>query len=269
MPTSGGGTGTPVTTTNTVADFGIGIGFVTGATIMTDARFQAHGGDVANLVALSSSAQRGVAYAIAEQQTMRHFRTWLEETIVTGTFAWPIGHARMQLPLKRITQVMGVTAIHEAGCDCLDDAYEISGCAWLIDGMNGVIDLRSCGSQVGSGGARCNCAWAQGHRSNAAKLARIVVKAGFPAGHLATVPQFLAGLASASKLALQQLIDPSGAEGGPGNPALTSFSDAGYSESRAGPFSMTAFGNSPEAQHIAKVLLGTPFRKKTVMGLRY
>ena len=253
----------------TIADFGIGIGFVTSATIMTDTIFSKYGGDISSLTSLSTAEQRNAAYAMAEQTAMRHLSTYLEPTTITGTFSWPLNDTRVSLPIMRVLSILGVTAIHEAGCDCADDAYEISGCAWLLDGPNGIIDLRHCSSNsVASGGAGCNCASAQGYTSAGyqPKQSRVILQVGFPTGLIASSPQALLALTIASKLYLQQIVDPSGAEGGPGDPGLTSFSDSGYSESRAEIF-MTAFGNSPEAIMVAR-LLGSPFKKKSLLRFR-
>ena len=50
-----------------------------------------------------------------------------------------------------------------------------------------------------------------------------------------------------------------GAEGGPGDPQVESFSDTGYSEKRGG-LRMTAFGGSPRANLAARMLAPLKFK---------
>lgn len=220
-------------------------GLVTGTAILTDATFTAYGGQTGT----STAAQRNAAYCIAEQFAIQEIGTFLVPTTVTGTFQWPLNGLRLHLPHSHVTAVPSVTGIHDAGCDCADDAIEISGCAWIMDGDNGVIDLRECSNTIKASCSGCSC----GEHGTMPFQVRVVYTAGLPAGKLAAAPSSLMGLVTAADLALEQIIDPAAAEGGPGDPQLVSFSDTGYGETREG-LRMTAFGGSPRANYAARML---------------
>jgi hypothetical protein len=61
-------------------------------------------------------------------------------------------------------------------------------------------------------------------------------------------------------LALEQIVDPHAAEGGPGDPSLSNFSDTGYSATRQF-LDMTAFGGSPKANYAARMLSPLKFKR--------
>lgn len=214
---------------------------VTGTYILTDAIYNAYGGDLS----AATPSQRQAAYQIAEQFAIQEIGTFLTPTTVTGTFEWPQSGYRLQLPYNQVTSVNSVVALHELSCGCTPT--EISGCAWLIDSDGGVIDLRQCGSS-----ASCPCAIAQG-LYYLPKLVRISYTAGLPAGRVAANAGALMGLVTAADLALEQILDPAGAEGGPGDPSIASFSDTGYGEVRQF-LKLTAFGGSPRANYAARML---------------
>ncbi len=152
-----------------------------------------------------------------------------------------------------------VTAIHDAGCDCAIDATEISGCAWIKSGVNGIIDVRECGNTVKAQCSVCSC----GHHGHAPFQVRVVYEAGLPTGTISD-PRLLMGLTVAADLALEQIIDPSGAEGGPGDVGVQQYSSLNYSETR---FSLkpTAFGSSAKANYAANMI--SVFKNKTALGL--
>jgi hypothetical protein len=235
---------------------------ITGSSILTDDIFTAYGGQTGS----STAAQRGAAYVIAEQFAVQEIGTFLTPTTVTGTFPWPIMATyptydfRFKLPHDRVWSILSVTTIHDAGCDCADDAYELTGCAWILDGDGGVLDLRECGNTVKAACASCTC----GHSGTDPLQVRVVYSAGIPAGLVASSPTALMGLVTAADLALEQIIDPSCAEGGPGDPGLEAFSDTGYSERRFG-LARTAFGNSPRGNYAARML--SPFKYKGALKL--
>lgn len=235
---------------------------VTSPSVLTDAIFTAYGGQTGT----STAAQRNAAYAMAEQFATDEIGTFLTPTTVTGTFVWPIegnyptGDYRFQLPHKRVTSVPSLVTIHDAGCDCADDAIELSGCAWILDGDNGVIDLRECGNTVQASCAGCSC----GGSGTGPLQFRVVYTAGIPTGVIAASPTALMGLVTAADLALEQIIDPQGAEGGPGDPGVERYSDTGYSETRYG-MQRSAFGTSARANYAAKCF--DPFKFKGAMKL--
>ncbi len=227
------------------------LNIVTSPTILTDDIFVAYGG----LTGTSTAAQRTAAYAIAEGQAAQEIGTFVAPTTVTGTYTWPPMGQPLKLKQDRLNSVASVAAIHEAGCNCADDSIEMSGCAWIIDADNGVVDLRQCGNTIKAQCAGCGCAggtWGSGFP----KQARIVYNAGLPVD-AASDPRLLLGLVTVADLALQQMIDPSGAEGGPGDPGVKQYSAGGYSETRT-PLRLTAFGSSARANYAASML--KPFK---------
>lgn len=224
---------------------------VTTPQILTDALFTAYGGQTGT----STPTQRTAAYGIAETQAAVEIGTPLTPTTVTGTFVWPVQATyptfdfRFQLPHNRISSVVSLTTVHDAGCNCASNAYELTGCAWILDGDNGVLDLRECGNTVKAACASCTC----GFSGSDPLQFRVVYVAGLPTGLAAASPSALLALTTAADLALEQMLDPSLAEGGPGDPQVMSFSDTGYSETRGG-LRMTAFGGSARANYAANQL---------------
>lgn len=210
---------------------------ITGSTILDDSIFQRFGGDIST----STPEQRQAAYAMAETFAAYEIGTPLTPTTFTGTFSWYPDN-RLQLPWKRLHSIQSVTALHELACGC--EPVEIGGCAIIMDADNAVIDLRACG-----GGGSCACGWATGYVGGMPKQARIAYVAGVPAGMAAAYPGVLQGLTIAADLALQQMIDC----GADGDPSISSFSDAGYSEQRQF-LTMSQFGGSTRANYAARML---------------
>lgn len=215
---------------------------VTGTYILNDSIFTEYGGATGT----STVAQRNAAYSIAEQFAIEEIGTFLVSTTVTGTFEWPVNSYRLQLPHKRVSTINSVVAQYEVACNC--DLIDISACAFLVDGDNGVVDLRQC-----SFTAQCSCAAAQGVYSVWPKFAVVSYTAGLPANQVQNNAAALMGLVIAADLALEQIIDPAGAEGGPGDPSLKSFNDTGYGEVRQF-LRLTKFGGSPRANMAARML---------------
>lgn len=226
------------------------------ASILTDSIFSKYGGTIGS----EGEGQRDAAYAIAEGQAVEEIGTFLSPTTVTGTYLWPPLGQPLQLEHTHVSSVPSVTAIHDAGCDCATNAIELSGCAWLLHPDAGTISLRECGNTLKASCSGCSCG-----RGGAGPLqARIVYTAGLPSG-VASDPRLLLGLVVAADLALQQIIDPSGAEGGPGDPGVQSFSSVGYSEQRT-PLRMTAFGSSVRANYAANQLRPFKFKRALKLG---
>ncbi len=229
------------------------LNIVTTPTILTDAIFAEYGGVVAN----NAEGQRQTAYAIAEGQAAQEIGTFIQPTVVTGTYSWPMGV--LKLDHDRIISLNSVVAIHDAGCDCADNSVEISGCAWIKSIEAGIIDVRECGNTVKASCTGCGC----GQGGAGPFQVRVVYQAGLPTTAL-TDPRLLLGLVTAADLALEQITDPSGAEGGPGDPGVQSFSSIRYSEKRF-PLKMTAFGASARANFAARTI--SPFKNKSALGL--
>lgn len=223
--------------------------------ILTDAIFIAYGGATGT----STAAQRTAAYAMAESQAAQEINTFVAPTIVTGTHSWPTMGQSLQLPYTHLNSVSSVTAIHDAGCDCADDSVEISGCAWILDYDGALVDIRECGDVLRQSYSGCNC-------GGGPLQARVVATFGLPTG-AASDPRLLLALTTAADLALQQIIDPGGAEGGAGDPGVKSFRSLSYSETRAdGSYKMTAFGDSARANYAAKMLSNFKYQRAGKLG---
>jgi hypothetical protein len=226
---------------------------VTGTSVLTDAIYAEFGGDLDD----STAGQRSNAYQIAEQFAIEEIGTFLVPTTISGTFAWPQYDQRLNLPHTHVRTVSSLTAIHEAGCDCADDQVELSGCAWIIDHRAGIVDLRQCGNQSAQPSIACGCSY----RANGDPLLyQIVYEAGIEAGRVAANASALMGLTVAAELALEQIVDPHAAEGGPGDASVSKFSDTGYSQTRQF-LAMTAFGGSPKANYAARMLSPLKFKR--------
>jgi hypothetical protein len=226
---------------------------VTGTAVLNDTIYSDFGGELDS----TTAAQRNNAYQIAEQFAIEEIGTFLVPTTISGTFAWPQHDLRFNLPNTHVRSVSSLTAIHEAGCDCADDQVELSGCAWIVDHRAGIVDLRQCGNNAGQPSIACGCTY---RAHGEPLLYQIVYEAGIEAGRVAANASALQGLTIAAELALEQIVDPHAAEGGPGDPSLTNFSDTGYSATRQF-LVMTAFGGSPRANYAARMLSPLKFKR--------
>ena len=214
---------------------------ITGTSVLSDSVFTLYGGQTGS----STQAQRQAAYQIAEQFAIQEIGTPLAPSTFTGTFVRP-HDLRIQLPYTRVSAVLGVSALYEYSCGCTP--LELSGCAWLIDPDNGVVDIRrDCGGVIGRAG--CNCAGAQYGYGTAPKQVRIAYIAGIPAGYVAANSAALIGLVTIADITLKQLLDcmPDG------DPQVTNFSDTGLSMTYGG-LVMTALGGSARANYATRML---------------
>lgn len=216
--------------------------------IMTDSIFLTYGGTTGT----STAAQRTAAYCMGERAAEDEIGTFLEPTAYTGTFMWPPQGQFYKLPHDRVTSISALYSIHEAGCECADTVVELEGCAWIDDSDNGIIDVREVGNTAKAAcSACCSCSgspWGYG----VPYQFRVVYVAGLPSGY-ADDPTLLMALTTFADLALEQMIDPSGAEGGPGDPGVQSFTAQGYGETRT-KLKDTALGSSARANYAAKLL---------------
>lgn len=232
------------------------INIITIPSILTDAIFVDYNGQTGT----SSSAQRQATYAIAEGKAVEEIGTFVSPTLVTGTYSWPPMNQSLQLEHTHVSMIHAVTAIHDAGCDCADDSIELSGCAWLLDADGGLVSLRECGDTLRASCSGCGCS----HPGHGPLQARIVYTAGLPTG-AAFDPRLLIGLVTWADLALQQMIDPAGAEGGPGDPGVQRYSSIGYNEERTALL-RTAMGSSARANYGANMLRVFKFKRAMKLG---
>lgn len=224
--------------------------------VLTDAIFLKYGGSVENL----SQGQLQAAYAIAEAQAAEEIGTYIGPTRVTGTYSWPPMGEVLQLEKNRIIGIVGVTAILEAGCDCANDAIELSGCAWIKEAGAGIIDVRQCGNTLRANCAGCYARYGQPYQ------VRVVFDAGLPTGTWGD-PRLLMALTTAAKIALDQMLDPESGEGGAGEPGVKSFRSLSYSETRSeASYRMTAFGNSARANYAAGLLRSFRYHSPGKLG---
>lgn len=231
---------------------------ITAPAILTDSIFDCYGGNVSD----TTPEQRQAAYAIAESQAAQELNTFIAPTVVTGTHSWPPLGQPLPLPYTHLNSVSSVVAIHDAGCDCADDAIELSGCAWILDYEGSLVALRECGDTLRASCSGCQC----GSYGNGPLQVRIVATYGLPAA-AANDPRLLMALSTAADLALEQITDPSGAEGGAGDPGIKSFRSLSYSETRADASTKTtAFGNSARANYAANMLAGFKYHRAGKLG---
>lgn len=211
--------------------------------ILTDTIFANYNG----VMGTSSVLQRNAAYCIAEQFAEEQLGTYLTGTVVTGTFLWP-DDGTLMVPETHLQAVLGVTALHDDGCDCV--ATELSGCAYVLSYDGGTISVRQCTT---SAAVCCTCSCAcRGHPYQV----RVAYRAGLPST-ASEAPVLRMALVLGAQLALDEMLSPYKLEGGAGDPGVQTWADANYREERTRLW-RTAFGTSAIANHIAKLL--SPFR---------
>lgn len=208
-------------------------------TILNDDTFVLYGGQTGT----TTAAQRDIAYQIAENNAELQIGTFLSPTTVTGTYTWPpMNRSSFALKESHLKGVVSVTTVHEAGCDCLVDAVELSGCAWIMNLEGSIIQVRECGTVLRNN--VCNC-WGYGKPFQV----RVVYTAGLATG-THTDPSLLQALTIGSQIALDQVTMQF-----PGEAGIKSFRSLSYSETRTdGSVKHTSFGNSPRANYAADLL---------------
>lgn len=231
------------------------LNIITTPSILTEDIYEQYNGTNKNI---STDDQRMAAFAIAESQMGDELRTPITQTTFTGTYTWP-SYDVIELEHTRLASVGSVTAVHDTGCNCAADSIEISGCAWIKHAEAGIIDVRECGNTIKASCAGCNC----GHGGRPYQ-ARVVYTAGLPA-IAASDPRLRQALVIVADLALEQIVDPSGAESGPGDIGVQSYSSVGYSETRV-TLKMTAFGSSARANYAANMVRHLKYKRAGGLG---
>lgn len=220
--------------------------------ILDDDLYETYGGRTGT----STAAQRQAAYAIAEMQMIREIGTLLQPTTVTGTFLFqPDGHNRYQLPLNRIISIDAVTILsQESACNCNIDEEE--GCAFIADSSFGYIDIR----RLTNAALGCACAL------NLPYQTRVAFTAGLPTGVSSTDSALHLALTIVAELALLEIIDPKGLEGGPGDPGVQEWVSMGYGEKRT-PLMKTVFGSSARANRAKNLVKHLHKKSALKLGL--
>lgn len=216
------------------------------ALVLNDTTFLLFGG----WTGTSSSAQRSMAYRLAEEQMTEYLNTFLVPTIVTGTYFWkgknPIvldyGHI---LSVTRVV-ISGVDGNNSCQVETVTGCHAIRG-----DGKYGVIDvawLTSCGG----------CSSIVGVPPYNVQVA---YESGLSTGTV-TQPAILQALVLAAQVNLNE-IDVSLSNEGTSDIGIQSFSNQKYQEIRT-KLGTTAFGNSAVAQRISRLV--RKYRAKPAIG---
>lgn len=206
--------------------------------VMTDKLYERYGGRMET----STLPQRQAAYQIAEAQMIRELNTFLLPTTVTGTFLFAGALKRYQLPHHHVISVDAVTIFaKESACNCEMDVE--TGCAYITDRTYGYIDVK----QLTNVYRGCGCSINQPYQ------ARIAYTAGLPTGVAANDASLHMALTIVSEIALLEIVDPAGLEGGPGDQGVQEYVSMGYGEKRF-PLRETVFGNSPRANKAWKLV---------------
>lgn len=218
--------------------------------IMTDDVYSDFGGRTGT----STPSQRQAAYLIAETEMMLELKTFLLPTTVTGTFLFGSPYSRrIRLPHHHLISIDAVTILsQESLCNC--DIDEDAGCAYIVDGKFGFIDVK----QLTSSLLACGCSLGLPYQ------VRTAYTAGLPTGVAAQDSSLHLALTMIAEIALLEVIDPGGLEGGPGDPGVQDWVSMGYGEKRV-KLSRTVFGSSPRANK-AKLLV-KHLNPKVVLGL--
>jgi len=190
----------------------------------------------------ASPEQLEAAFVMSEENATAELGSYLLPTTTTGTATLPILDQVLVLPYGHVSSVAAVRVVAHQYGQCEDVFTAGVSCAYILDEYAGIISLRGLGSI-------CPCAY-QGPPPYRVEL---VFTSGLPAGKAVSTPNILHALTIAAQLALEQIIDPAAAEGGPGDPGVQAWRSLGYQEQRT-PLRDTAFGSSPRANYAARLL---------------
>jgi hypothetical protein len=206
--------------------------------ILNDKLYEQYGGRMET----STLPQRQAAYQIAEMQMIRELNTFLLPTTVTGTFLFGGAAKRFQLPQHHVISVDAVTILSQKS-DCNCEIESEAGCAYIADNTYGYIDVK----QLTNAYLGCGCSIEDPYQ------ARIAYTAGLPTGVAADDASLHMALTIVAEIALLEIVDPAGLEGGPGDQGVQEYVSMGYGEKRM-PLRETVFGNSPRANKAWKLV---------------
>jgi hypothetical protein len=212
--------------------------------IMTDTIFTTYGGSKD----YTSSAQRTLAYWLAEQKASQDLHTFLLPTMITGSYHYK---SRIELEHTYLRSVARVDYINAKG-----DVY------WSVTGTNNwyVSIWNSDYGRIDVSEFLSYCGCVSPHGGNPYEL-RIAYEAGLPTG-VANHPDILLGLTIYSEIVLNE-ITGFGNES-PGNASIESFKNQQYFEKRRGLFN-TVFGGSPRSLFVYNLF--SRLRKRKHVGL--
>lgn len=214
--------------------------------ILTDSIFTLYGGQTGT----SSSAQRGIAFTMAEEQMVEYLQSYLTPTIVTGTFLW-----RGKNPLE--LDYGWIISVNQVGINSLDGRNScsmttVTGCYVVRNAQYGYLDvayLLSCGG--------CNQILGFPPYN-----IQVSYRTGLATGTY-TSARMLMALTMAAQINLNE-IDVSLANESIADVGIEFFFNQKYHEKRIKGYS-TVFGNSATAQRIARLVRGLRARPGTAV----
>lgn len=220
--------------------------------VLTSDIFLEYGGQTGT----ATSSQLALAFCIAEQNAQQELCTPLVPTAVTGTFFHFLSYGRpLMLPHTHLRSIDSVVLQCETSwADCSLTDY--TKCAVVKRMREGIVELRLKPSSICACGSCPSCGWPLRWK--------IDYTAGLEAGLATGTPTILMALVVGAQLALDQIIDPGAAEGGPGDPGVQAWGSMSYREQRT-LLRRSAFGSSALANYAAGLL--QPWKVKRVFGL--
>ena len=215
--------------------------------VLNDTAFLLFGG----LTGTSSSAQRSMAYRLAEEQVTEYLNAFLVPTIVTGTYFYKGGNPIILdygyiLSINQVT-IQGINTNNSCAIETVTGCHATRG-----DGKYGLIDV----SWI------ANCGGCSSIVGLPPYNVQVVYESGLATGTV-TQPAILQALVLAAQVNLNE-IDVSLSNEGTADVGIQSFSNQRYSEIRT-KLGTTAFGNSAVAQRIARLI--RKYKTKPAMGL--
>ena len=198
----------------------------------------------------SSSAQRQVAYRLAEEQMTEYLQSFLIPTVVTGTYFWKGGNPIL-LDYGNVNSVLRVTfdGINTQNSCAVET---VTGChAVRADGKYGIIDVTYL----------TNCGGCSSILGLPPYNVHVVYESGLQSG-TSMQPAMAQALVLAAQVNLNE-IDVSLSNEGTADIGIESFTNQKYSEIRA-KLGTTVFGNSATAQRIARLV--RKYRTRPAIG---
>lgn len=185
----------------------------------------------------STSAQRIIAYEIAEEYLTEHLETPLSPTQLSGTIVRSYEDNYHLSPyLHSVDHIRFINECNEV----------ITGTATIVNYEDGTIRIDSRYAHVPS------------------RNFFISYTAGLPSGTIPNSNRYMLALSLYAGIILQELSAPWALEGGAGDPGVISWNDNGHSETRIN-LVRTTFGSSPIANRAAQLL--RPLKRKRAYRL--
>lgn len=203
--------------------------------ILDDNIFLLYGG----MTGTSSAAQREIAYTLAEEQMVEYLNSYLTPTIVSGTYLWR-GRNPLELDYGWIISVDTVSIASRDGKSACS-MTSVDGCHVIRNAQFGYVDV----------GSLVNCGGCKGVVGAPPYTISVVYQSGMATGTY-TSKAMLQALTLAAQINLNEL-DVSLSNESTADIGVTEFSNMKYREVRM-RLTHTAFGNSPTANRIARLV---------------